>query len=331
MPTPGCSSPAVATTPSGGPVRPSPGTSTAFRSNRGRRLPGPPNWHPSRPSRCRRSSPVPHPVGQLPGRDGRPARRHRARGGQHDRCPGHRDPASVEVYGIDTRGLRIADGSGMSRNNAVPRRTSRRCSSRSMPGRGRSASSATGCRSPGSPEPSTTPTGSSATTPWRGAMCGRSPGRSRRHTRSPGSSTRPTAPTLIFAIFATGRVGSNARTAHRHPHDDRRSTLREQPLQHVAQVAAGRSQDLGRVRISAPSSVMAMVCSLCAVLRARCTPERPAVGIRDELCGVRHDPGLQREQEAGAQGCTAAGTPGVRNVRVLMHGRSRCRDRRTRH
>jgi hypothetical protein len=49
--------------------------------------------------------------------------------------------------------------------------------------------------------------------------------------------------------------------------------------------------------------------------------ERPAVGVGDELVGVRHHPRLERQQQAGAQRVPPARPARVRDVRVLVHRR----------
>ncbi|MET0932385.1 MAG: D-alanyl-D-alanine carboxypeptidase/D-alanyl-D-alanine-endopeptidase [Mycetocola sp.] len=122
-------------------------------------------------------------------------------------------PQALQVYGISTAGLRIADGSGMSRNNAVPPSyfTSLFVKINAREG-------ALGIIRDGLPV-----AGQSGTLNYSNRFFGDN-AVARGHVRAKSGSISSAytltgiidaadGSTLIFAIFATGRVGANARTA----------------------------------------------------------------------------------------------------------------------
>ncbi|CAM5732278.1 hypothetical protein SANTM175S_01762 [Streptomyces antimycoticus] len=81
-------------------------------------------------------------------------------------------------------------------------------------------------------------------------------------------------------------------------------------------ILLGQGEDVGSV-VGDGDRVLAV--RRAAACRAA---EGPAVGIGDQLGGVRHDPRLQCQQQPRAQFVTTAGSTGVRHVRVLVHRRS---------
>lgn len=122
-------------------------------------------------------------------------------------------PQALQVYGIPTSGLRIADGSGMSRNNAVPPSyfTSLFLKINAREG-------TLGIIRDGLPV-----AGQSGTLNYANRFFGDN-AVARGHVRAKSGSISSAytltgiidaadGSTLIFAIFATGRVGANARTA----------------------------------------------------------------------------------------------------------------------
>jgi D-alanyl-D-alanine carboxypeptidase/D-alanyl-D-alanine-endopeptidase (penicillin-binding protein 4) len=122
-------------------------------------------------------------------------------------------PRALEVYGIATSGLRIADGSGMSRNNAVAPSYFTSLFLRIHAGEG-----ALGILRDGLPV-----AGESGTLNYSNRFFGDN-AVARGHVRAKSGSISSAytltgiidaadGSTLIFAIFATGRVGANARTA----------------------------------------------------------------------------------------------------------------------
>jgi D-alanyl-D-alanine carboxypeptidase/D-alanyl-D-alanine-endopeptidase (penicillin-binding protein 4) len=122
-------------------------------------------------------------------------------------------PQALEVYGIDTSGLRIADGSGMSRNNAVAPSYFTALFLKIHAGEG-----ALGVIREGLPV-----AGESGTLNYSNRFFGDNAA-ARGHVRAKSGSISSAytltgiidaadGSTLIFAIFATGRVGANARTA----------------------------------------------------------------------------------------------------------------------
>jgi D-alanyl-D-alanine carboxypeptidase/D-alanyl-D-alanine-endopeptidase (penicillin-binding protein 4) len=122
-------------------------------------------------------------------------------------------PQALDGYGIDTAGLRIADGSGMSRNNAVAPSYFTALFLRIQAGEG-----TLGIIRDGLPV-----AGESGTLNYSNRFFGEN-AVARGHVRAKSGSISSAytltgiidaadGSTLIFAIFATGRVGSNARTA----------------------------------------------------------------------------------------------------------------------
>lgn len=122
-------------------------------------------------------------------------------------------PQALQVYGVSTSGLRIADGSGMSRNNAVPPSyfTSLFLQINAREG-------ALGIIRDGLPV-----AGQSGTLNYSNRFFGDN-AVARGHVRAKSGSISSAytltgiidaadGSTLIFAIYATGRVGGNARTA----------------------------------------------------------------------------------------------------------------------
>jgi D-alanyl-D-alanine carboxypeptidase/D-alanyl-D-alanine-endopeptidase (penicillin-binding protein 4) len=122
-------------------------------------------------------------------------------------------PQALAVYGIDTSGLRIADGSGMSRNNAVAPSYFTSLFLQISAGEG-----TLGILRDGLPV-----AGESGTLNYsnrffgdnaeaRGNVRAKSGSISSAYTLT-GMIDAADGSTLIFAIFATGQVGANARTA----------------------------------------------------------------------------------------------------------------------